>query len=321
VRNGKICFVRRSEQNAARLFTVNPDGSDVRTLGDARISLGSPAWSPDGSRVVILARDRSDDAMFLGELHLLDADGKGLTRITHERSVKLRPAWSPGGTEIVFERGLGTSGFHLFAMRPDGTGLRQITGPPMRDAPAPGPLGPVRGWVAHRVEPQEEEEMPSWSPDGSRIAFVRGVRREPQGPRDWGGAHHLFTVAADGSDERQITDGAVHDLDPAWSPDGTKLVFARYTDDEVLPLPGGGSGSAVRLWTVRPDGGGLEVLAPEPANYMDPCWSPDGTVIVCSRSDHRPTHTYAIDIEGGSGHMLTAPETDGDYEPAWQPVP
>ena len=150
---------------------------------------------------------------------------------------------------------------------------------------------------------------------------MRSVRREPRGPRDRGSAHCLFTFAADGSDERQITDGPVHDLDPAWSPDGTRLVFTRYTDDEVLPLPSGGFGSANRLWMVRPDGSDLEVLTEDPANYMNPCWSSDGTTIVCSRSDHRPTHIFAIDIESRSGRMLTAPQADGDYEPAWQPVP
>lgn len=90
---------------------------------------------------------------------------------------KLRPAWSPDGKEIVMEVAIGRSGYHLWAVRPDGTGLRQITCPPLR--PHLPPRAPPEARVAAFVElaPDEGvgevEEMPTWSPDDREIAFVR----------------------------------------------------------------------------------------------------------------------------------------------------
>ena len=62
-----------------------------------------------------------------------------------------------------------------------------------------------------------EEFMPTWSPDGSEIAFhgFQGVRR------------HLFVMAADGRDRRQITDGPDDDRSVEWSPDGRTLYYLR----------------------------------------------------------------------------------------------
>ncbi len=324
MRTGEIVFVRHLGPTDSRLLVVDPDSATLRTLTAETFPCSSPDWSPDGSRLVVVARGDTDDGMFLGELHLLNADGTDLTRITHERSVKARPAWSPGGSEIVFERGVGTGASHLYAVGADGSGLRQITGPSVSEAPAPRPItGERAGWTGYRPVGEEisaSEMMPTWSPDGSRIAFVRMVRWTSQGPDDPGVGHHLFTVAADRTDEQSITAGRVHDLDPSWRPDGSRLVFTRYTDDEWLPHPGRGSGSAVRLWLVGPDGSGIERLTDEPAHYMDPDWAPDGSAVVCSRSVGGPTHIYRFDVAGRSGRPITLPDDDGDYEPSWRPA-
>jgi Tol biopolymer transport system component len=320
VRGDEIVFVRHSGPADSRLLVVEPDGSGLRPLTADAFPCSSPAWSPDGFRLVVVARGDSDDGMVVGELHLLDADGTGLKRITRERSVKARPAWSPDGKEIVFERGVGTNGSHLFAIGADGTGLRPITGSSIPEAPVPRPIGERAGWTGYvplDEEASASEMMPAWSPDGSRIAFVRVV----EGPRHDGFAHHLFTVSADGTDERLVTTGRVHDLDPSWSPDGARLVFNRYTDEERLPHPSGGSGSAVRLWLIHPDGSGLQPLTDEPANYMDPDWDPDGSSVVCSRSTGGPTHIFRFDVAEGRGWAITNPDVDGDYEPSWRPAP
>ncbi len=80
----------------------------------------------------------------------------------------------------------------------------------------------------------------------------------------------LFIVGTDGSGLRQLTDDAPRDRNPGWSPDGRKILF--YSD----------RGGRYEAWTIGPDGGGLQRIAParsEPVFF--PIWSPDGRWLAC----------------------------------------
>jgi Tol biopolymer transport system component len=107
-----------------------------------------------------------DSGMTLGELHLISADGRAVNRITRDESAKLRPAWSPEGSWIVYERAIERRGYHLFAVHPDGTGLRQITGPAV-EAPSSVSVVPEQGqtrYVAINGDVTAVEEICSHPP-------------------------------------------------------------------------------------------------------------------------------------------------------------
>jgi TolB protein len=90
---------------------------------------------------------------------------------------------------------------------------------------------------------------PSWSPDGTEIAFRSERSGEPE----------IWIMNADGTDQRRLTEG----LSPAWSPDGSLIAFA---------------GREGALSVIRPDGTGRGVLpGTEGGEY--PSWSPDGSRI------------------------------------------
>jgi len=61
------------------------------------------------------------------------------------------------------------------------------------------------------------DSEPSWSPDGTRIAFTRLV----------GSSLEVFVMKADGSGQRALTHGSPNHLDPAWSPDGKTIAYSR----------------------------------------------------------------------------------------------
>src|SRR5207249_1107035 len=89
--------------------------------------------------------------------------------------------------------------WQLFTMRPDGTGLRQLTTFPDSDV--------------YFMDPD-------WAPDGTKLAFMF--------PGQDTGDLEIWTVNADGSNLTQLThDAGADDLIPRWSPDGTEIVFAR----------------------------------------------------------------------------------------------
>jgi Tol biopolymer transport system component len=97
---------------------------------------------------------------------------------------------------------------------------------------------------------------PAWSPDGTRIAFVRGK--------------HLFVANADGSSPTQITDGPADDQTPSWSPDGKEIVFCSAHGEEELVQ--------ANLFVVHADGTGMVQLTEGDRISCHPTWSRDGYV-------------------------------------------
>src|SRR5207247_9088158 len=92
--NGRIVFVRDND-----LYTMRPDGSHVRqvTRTPNRIEY-LPAWSPDGSKIAFV----KNSPPWKWNVFTINADGTGLTRITHMSAWD--PAWSPSGRRIAFDR-------------------------------------------------------------------------------------------------------------------------------------------------------------------------------------------------------------------------
>jgi Tol biopolymer transport system component len=115
------------------------------------------------------------------------------------------------------------------------------------------------GFVAH----------PAWSPDGSRIAFVRGT--PAVAPNDYGGGE-LVVMNADGSNPVSLTPGnlVVDSFD--WSPDGTRIAYS------IGPAESGSAGQANIF--VIPFAGGASTQLTTVAGAVNPVWSPDGTGIL-----------------------------------------
>jgi Protein kinase domain/WD40-like Beta Propeller Repeat len=106
---------------------------------------------------------------------------------------------------------------------------------------------------------------PTWSPDGSRLAFVQTAGGDiGEVPT------HVLEIRADGAHLFQLTHGSVEDTDPAWSPNGRWIVFVR------LSSPGALTG---QLWLVRPDGRQLHQLT-HGVSAQTPSWTRDGHSIV-----------------------------------------
>ena len=210
------------------------------------------SWSPDGQRV---AYRRG------GALYVDDARGLAETRVAPWTAPQTwdvtGPVWSPGGTEIAY-----ADGSSLKVARADGSGTRTLfTG-------------------------ANQSVNPSWSADGSRIAFERN--NDPT----W----TVWFVNADGTNLRQMPGGNENDRFPQFSPLSDRVAFI----SDRLHIPGQASPYRFALYVT--DGNGVR-----PAKVVDDVrpdgparWSPTGAQLaVAAGQECGRWGIYAVGSQGG----------------------
>jgi Tol biopolymer transport system component len=277
--NGLIAYVVGSE-----VRTVGSDGighGTVTTLGAGR-KITDIAWSPDGQylaiadRLVIGARARP-------RVLVVGATGAG-------KQVILRPGRFPNSVEVVR---------HL-AWSPDGRRLAICAD--LRSSF----LAAVDGHRFGAIESRHPDCVTDWSPNGRQLVGF-ALTGKPNQRTD------VVVMRPDGEGRHVIVAGGKN-LDPAWSPDGFRIVFCRTT------LPGH---HPLNVYTVASIGVSLHRLTNTPVrDERNATWSPDGSRILYQRHGVRALWTLAP--EGGNQQRVlpaAGPTEPGPRLPAWQPVP
>jgi Tol biopolymer transport system component len=153
-----------------------------------------PSWSPDGTKLVYTHQDAGDAEGGFGEneqIWVMNADGSHAHALTTGSTPKHQRAdWSPDGKWIAYASGkLGNEG--IWVMHADGSKPTQLTGC------KPGDPSPCA----------TDDWAPTWSPDGSQIAFLRAIS-ETDRP--------VFIMNADGSDQRRLSPASIVVGVPTW---------------------------------------------------------------------------------------------------------
>ncbi|HEY6785079.1 MAG TPA: hypothetical protein VI159_09005 [Gemmatimonadales bacterium] len=233
--------------------TVSPSPSSTGTVVPplpGRIAFSDVAKGPQGPfRIWTIAMDGSQPVEVT----------------TPSGADDVHPRFSPDGTRIAFARYDPVAGDRIEVVNADGTGLRVIN---------PACTGSCAKQCALASLPCPGDDHPTWSPDGTRIAFERA----------YGSNVQRLTVAiwianADGTHPIQLTKpipARAEDHAPAFSPDGSRLLFMR----DVHPL------DRASLWTIGVDGTDLRLLyqfpLDRPGGGFNARWSPDGSRILFS---------------------------------------
>jgi Tol biopolymer transport system component len=292
--NGRITFMRFDANGEFQVWVANPDLShQVQLTHGPGSDAWFPTWSTDGSRIAFSSH-RSDpdpaDDVEISDAYTMRADGTDVRKVTDSQGFSGNPSWSPDGRWLVYSTDRGGGGQHIEIIPSDGSGpSRRITSNPAgslgqelaRFSPngkrivfnevrvVDGPDGPVEqgalftvardGSKLRRITPWEIYAADAdWSPDGTRIVFSARLAEN-----DF--VQSVMVVDADGQHLRQLTrgdqargEGAAfryqESFNPAWSPDGTRIMFVRATFTEA-------DGFAMGLQTMRPNGSGRVALS------------------------------------------------------------
>lgn len=223
------------------IVTMSVDGTLVSDLGGTA-EYSSFAWSPNGTRLAQTVDDGGATAHWTSVV-VMNADGSNARTLGGSNGPV---AWSPDGTRLAwtFDNDLMVTDEEL----------------------VPRPLGLDAPGVRQPM-------TPSWSPDGTFLAFEALDCPTCDTPVAGDAPHTLFSVRADGSELRTLLEPNSDTLDGGWAPDGSRLLLTRgYVDGRWAP----------RAFTVPADGGEPEFL---PEGLVSPVWSPDGTRMAWSGAD------------------------------------
>lgn len=126
------------------------------------------------------------------------------------------------------------------------------------------------------------------------------------------GRDGIYLVNADGSGLRRVVENPGISEHPAWSPDGSRIVYVVYPKGEYDPR-------SASLWLVNADGSGPRQVTSGDVNGCMPSWSPDGRQIAFAQaSPSNALNTAVINADGSGLKRLTA--TSGwDLGPVWTP--
>lgn len=292
--NGRIAFgsqrvdppagVARSDD----IFTIDPDGTDLRRLTTSPQADRQPDWSPSGTDIAYSIRKPGSTINY--EVARMSASGRAYEQLTSSPAgvASSQPSWYPHGDEILYRRsgpGLQSSIWTMGSLL--GNGERLLS------------------------QPSHPPLYPSWSPDMTRILFAAIV--SPKGDTDRG----IFTVDAQGSDEKTIFDTpGTFDSGPAWSPDGTRIAFESNAN-----VGGGNPEGDLEIWTMAADGTDVRQLTHNALHDEGAAWSPDGRFIAYSSGvDNAHEDIEVMTADGVHVRRLTS-YPGLDESPDWQAIP
>jgi Tol biopolymer transport system component len=295
------------------------------------VALASPTSSqaafPGANGKIAFYMFRSPDPGDGYQVYLINDDGTGLTQLTSSVGHSMEADWSADGSRLVFQREPEESfsyEFDLYAMNADGSGQVRLT-----------------NFVGTASSGPRSAENPSWSLDGSQIAFDTG--------QEFGNAQAL-AVNTDGTGLTNIAEDSYFERGPVWSPKGDRIAFPGvfnqqdgiYTvrpdgSDVQLAVPGlwnrpewspdgsrlafGGFGANSQIWVANVDGTGLRMLtAADSLPELLPVWSPDGTRIAFERISPDGDHLWVMDAGGGNERLVFDSGGPSVQPSSWQPL-
>jgi len=256
-----------------RIFTMNVDGSDMRMVSTGKGRTTCSYFYPSGKKILYSSTHLASPecpprpdfskgyvwAVYPGyDIFTANPDGSNLKQLTYTPGYDAEATISLDGKKIVFTS-LRHGDLDIYSMDADGKHVMQLTHELGYDG---GPFfSPDRKWIVYRAyHPTSEREIKDYK-DLLRQNLIRPTYLE------------LWTMKADGSGKRQITNLGAASFAPSFFPDGKRVIFSSNQGST------GGMGN-FELYAINVDGSNLERITYSEGFDGFPVFSPDGKKLV-----------------------------------------
>ena len=291
--NQMIASIRFQEKNTIPIFLAPstspkpPEKSlQIPTFSELqeKILIEKPPIKPPSGKILYASEERGGNFTIC----TMNADGSDRSRLSgNHHTLAWQPSWSPNGQKIVFTSYVDFH-FEIYLTNADGSGEIMITGD------------------------TEEKSYPAWSPDGTRIIFSSKPSGSSNSGFDVFGSTHdpqdseIYIINADGSNRINISNDPNNDVEPCWSPDGSKIAFATDRDGNY------------EIYVMNADGTDPIRITENFSDDHRPMWSSDGTKIAFSSNRDGNYEIYVMNADGKQTVNLTK-NGFTDSEPSWSP--
>jgi len=303
----RFVFVRILDSNATALFIANSDGTNERQLaalsGSDRFSVNGPSWSPDGKLIACATGSTTGSQRMT--ISVASVDNGAIKPLTAQQwSGVNRVAWFADGSGIVFLAApLMTTDRQIWQLSYPSGEVRRITndlnsygdaslgvtsdsavvvsmqvtrGSDIWIAPSNAVAASQARQITMRNQRQNGARGMSWMPDG-RIVYSSNASDNAD----------IWSMNADGSNQKQLTDDPQADVNPVVSPDGRYVVFQSLRAGNW------------NIWRMQSDGNNLKQLT-SGDNDVDPDVTPDGQWVIYCAKENANTTIWKMPIEGGA---------------------
>lgn len=265
--DSRLAFISTRSGRFKELYVSNLDGSDLRQMTRNQTINLSPSWAPDARS--LLFTSYKDGRPKLYEIDVVTG---------RERLVPTGPgmvmgaSYSPDGREIAVTRSGVKGDSEILLVSPEGRIESRLT------------------------ESQTINVSPSFSPNGSQLAFCSGRTGSPQ----------IYVVGTGGGQARRLTFKGSYNTQPVWSPKGDKIAYTGRVDGRF------------QIFVVDANGGEPMQITSSRGDNTDPTWSPDGRYLIFSSTRAGKAQLYFSDARGiRQRQLITSPGSDSS--PAWSP--